>query len=62
MNFEWEQLDEWTNRAKVHGGWIVRTSTPVAHVNRDMYCGQREDYRISTVFVPDLNHDWVVDK
>ena len=62
MKFEWEQLDEWTNRAKVHGGWIVQSFTPVAHANKQTYIGEKKDYRIATVFVPDTNHDWMVDK
>ena len=54
MKFEWEKID-WiekcqirTWRAKVKGGWIVRTEA------WDECTGQSE----SMVFIRDINHEW----
>ncbi len=56
MNFEWVEIDfiedaeirTW--RAKVIGGWLVRTEC----WDKDM--GQSE----SMVFLPDLKHEWEI--
>jgi len=46
MEFKWENCDINTQRAIVHGGWVVR------------YSGQ---FGVGMVFVPDPNHEWVID-
>lgn len=50
--WEWEDLDIITVRAKVIGGWIVRTcwQTP------DGYCSE------SMVFIADKDHEWRIAK
>lgn len=61
MKFEWENLctigDMGTSRAKVIGGWIVRS---VAWSKRD------HDWTFhlseSSVFVPDPNHEWTIEE
>lgn len=45
MKFEWETLDDCTQRAKVFNGWIIRS-----------FAGDREE---CMVFVPDPNHEWM---
>lgn len=57
MKFEWElivtenNIDvltyQETHRAKVKGGWIVRSETPRG---------------VGLIFVPDSYHAWVIDK
>jgi hypothetical protein len=60
MKFEWEYLNysadedgkrSWTERAKVHGGWIVKNVTII-------------DYELSesTLLVPDQKHEWTIDE
>lgn len=52
MKFEWQRLDTETQRAKVFGGWIVR-SHDVDDCNNH--------YTVeSMVFVPDPEHKWKV--
>lgn len=59
MKFEWELIGKvendqsvsGTRRAKVHGGWIVHTILQIYTLIRD-----------STVFIPDPNHEWTIDK
>lgn len=61
MKFEWETIappvknngcivEKVTNRAKVIGGWIVQDA---------IICGRQVDTAI--VFIPDPNHEWVVE-
>ena len=45
MKFEWEELTDTTWRAKVIGGWIVRTTS----------CSG-----IAMVFIPDPKHSWEI--
>ena len=60
MIFEWEELvDETTDhftthRAKVWGGWIVRTNE---FFYGDLSVAQSE----SLVFIPDPEHKWVIE-
>jgi len=57
---DFETIDDWNERAKVFGGWIVKTHASVYHTNIDG-CGTSGDgwdWRVSTCFVPDVNHEW----
>jgi hypothetical protein len=60
--FKYEKVDDNTERAKVIGGWIVKTTEDVFHVAPDWgdasYFKSGWDWRISTCFVPDPNHEW----
>jgi hypothetical protein len=56
--FEWEliesDIDSQTCRAKVEGGWLV---------NHVIYpCGQESLVQMTTTFVPDPQHNWIIDK
>jgi len=59
MKFEWENIDRSidrlcptvTNRAKVIGGWIIHIGTVANSFHSQ-----------SLVFIPDPNHEWVIDK
>lgn len=52
MKFQWERIDcqLWTMRAKVYGGWIIRTCE-VDDANT--YVTSE-----SMVFIPDAEHKW----
>jgi len=59
---EYEKIDDWTERAKVFGGWIVKVCEPVYHTNTDG-CGSSGDgwdWRIAITFVPDTKHEWTL--
>ncbi len=47
IEFDWERLDHTTERARVIGGWVVRTIT----LDKNPGC--------SMVFVPDHEHGWI---
>ncbi len=53
MAWGWEQLDDVTQRAKVIGGWLVRTIDFDPKLKL-MSC--------STVFVEDHDHGWTIIK
>lgn len=44
--FEWQRLDSVTERAKVYGGWLIRTW---------------DNDGISSCFIPDEHHRWEID-
>lgn len=46
MKFEWETIAPGVMRAKVFGGWIVENFTA---------------FSTAMAFVPDPNHEWVID-
>ena len=60
MKFEWEKIDDYTQRARVLGGWLVKTFEDVAHKTDD---GMNDgwDWRVAMAFVPDPNYDWKID-
>jgi hypothetical protein len=49
INWEHENLDKWTSRVKVLGGWIV-TIENTKHT------------AMSSIFIPDAPHQWIVNK
>ncbi len=50
--FKWEAIEETTARAKVIGGWILRS--------RDVDECNSAYTVLSMVFVPDPKHEWEV--
>lgn len=57
---EWEQIDNYHQRARILGGWLVKAYEDVMQ-DRSAY-GQGLiggwDFRIAMCFVPDPNHEW----
>lgn len=49
MQWQWEQLDERTQRAQVIGGWVLRTID---------FDSKLKLLSCSTVFIPDRDHEW----
>lgn len=60
--FEYERFDDWTERAKVFGGWLVKTTESVYHTNIDGAGGSGDswDWRVATAFVPDPEWKWKI--
>ena len=60
MEFKWEKIDDYHVRAKVFGGWLVKSFESVHHwVNGQFHWGR--DWRVAMAFVPDPNHEWNID-
>ena len=57
---EWEDIDNNHARAKVFGGWIVRTFESVMHNLKDQGMVDGWDWRVAMVFVPDAHHEWTI--
>jgi hypothetical protein len=47
---EWEEIDDTTERLRVLGGWIVRSSIDC-----------KSGVSISQVYIPDPNYGWVLE-
>ncbi|MEJ1422234.1 MAG: hypothetical protein Q2484_17080 [Candidatus Sedimenticola sp. (ex Thyasira tokunagai)] len=60
MKFEFEDIDNYHQRAKVPGGWLVKAVENVFHLT-DYQQGDGWDWRVSMAFVPDPDHIWVID-
>ena len=56
----WERIDNWHQRAKVHGGWLVKTFENVSHLDDQRGICDGYDYRVAMTFVPDPLHVWEV--
>ena len=63
LKFEWERITVggfgWTERAKVIGGWLVRT-VAIGDINTQE---QRLDSSptIQMIFIVDANHEWEIE-
>lgn len=55
---EFEQIDNYHQRAKVPGGWIVKAFENVTHETREQGFADGWDWRVAMCFVPDPNHSW----
>ena len=58
---KWERIDDYHQRAKVPGGWLVKAHENVIHFTEDRGMESGWDYRISMCFVPDSEYQWEVD-
>ncbi len=59
MEFVFERIDDEHERAKVFGGWIVKASSSVYHLDNGVsQGGEGWDWRITMTFVPDPAHEW----
>ena len=61
MKFKFEKIDDYHQRAKVPGGWLVKAIEDVAHMEdnyRPSITGF--DIRIALAFVPDAKHMWEI--
>lgn len=60
---KFKSIDDNHERAKVFGGWIVKTHESVYHDMSNEGGGMQEgwDWRVAMVFVPDPNHEWEIE-
>ena len=59
---DWEQIEDYTQRARVHGGWLVKVFED-AHIRMsvDQLVAQSGyEWRIALAFVPDPNYEWKI--
>ena len=61
MRFEWEEIDQYHQRAKVFGGWLVKATEDVIHNTEWQGMVGGWDWRIAMAFVPDPQHEWAID-
>lgn len=61
MKFEFENIDDFHQRAKVQGGWLVKAIENVTHVTDHQGMADGWDWRVAMAFVPDPEHSWTID-
>jgi hypothetical protein len=54
----WEKINNYTTRAKVYGGWLVKIVEDVYQYNSDRGWTSGNDWRPALAFVPDPKHVW----
>ena len=59
---EWEKIDNYHQRAKIFGGWIVKVYEDALHYRQDYGFVGVGDFRIAICFVPDPEYKWEVPK
>ena len=61
MNLEWEIIDDFHQRAKIHGGWLVKAYENVCTHWETNYTPQLGyEWRIAMCFIPDPNYEWCI--
>ena len=55
---DWEEIGGNSYRLRVFGGWIVKSKS--SNTNWIKGSGDQTTTSISTVFVPDSKHEWLV--
>lgn len=61
MKFEYENVDSFTQRAKVFGGWIVKNTCDVfSSLLTHQSNSNGYEWRESICFVPDPKHEWCI--
>ncbi len=58
--FEWEDITHYEKRAKVYGGWVLKSFTDVAHYSQDEGMIDGRDFRPSLIFIHDPNYNWQI--
>jgi len=62
MKFEFENIDDFHDRAKVPGGWLVKAYEDVVHDTDSSGKVGGWDWRVAMAFVPDPDHSWEIEK
>jgi hypothetical protein len=58
VKFKWQDIEgNKLQRAKVFGGWLIKTTEPVCHAGI-VSTEYGFDYRVSICFMPDKKHEW----
>lgn len=63
---EWEAIDNYHERAKIFGGWLVKAYSLIEHAaySESGWTWQREqsqEMQVTMTFVPDAKHEWNLD-
>ena len=62
IELRWERIDDWHQRARVFGGWLVKAHEPVFHrPTSELQGGDGWDFRVAMTFVPDKFAHWAPD-
>ncbi|MHC4649036.1 MAG: hypothetical protein ACYTBJ_26585 [Planctomycetota bacterium] len=61
MKLEFEVIDAYHQRAKVHGGWLVKAFENVTHNTEHGGMNGGLDWRVAMAFIPDSQHEWAID-
>ena len=62
MKFEFKQIDDNHQRAKVPGGWLVKAFEVVCHFDTHISpITDNYDWRVTMTFVPDPKHEWEIE-
>ena len=61
----WEPIDNYHERAKVFGGWLVKAYSAIEHATYDPNQGywareQSQENQLCMAFVPDSKHEWEI--
>jgi hypothetical protein len=58
----WEQIDDYHQRSRVLGGWLVKAYEQVFHPEASVNYGSvwGHDLRVTMCFVPDPTYSWEV--
>lgn len=60
ITLNWESMDNYHERVKIFGGWLVKAREEVMHDRSEFGQGMIGgwDWRLTMCFVPDPNHEW----
>ena len=58
----WEWVDNYTHRAAVFGGWLIKITEDVHEKVYDHTLTRGHNFRIAATFVPDPDHEWDLSK
>ena len=52
LRFKYEQIDSVTYRAKVPGGWLIKSEDPTWKPDQSV--------QVNLIFISDPNHEWEI--
>jgi len=59
IKLEWEEIDDYHKRAKIQGGWLVKTyEDRFVSFHEEQRPEPGYEWQVSMCFVPDINHEW----
>lgn len=60
-NLEFEQIDDFHQRAKVIGGWVLKAYENVCETTPHNTFESGYNWRVAMCFIPDPNHEWQIE-
>ncbi len=58
MILNWENIDNYHQRAKIPGGWLVKANEDVWEYMEGRGYETGQNLRVAICFVPDPDHEW----